>query len=154
MLMIDPETLFGLAGGLILPLWLLLIASLWIQRLQAATDWVAFIGLPLLFGVLYLLLMGPHVPFEEGGFGSLAEVRALFAHDERLLAGWLHFLVFDYFVGGWIARDQRQQPVHALLIVPCLILCFLAGPLGLLLYLLLRACGRLLQAGAQTRAAT
>ncbi len=144
MLMIEPEVLFGLAGGLMLPLWLFLIASLWLQRLQAPADWIAFVGLPVLFGLLYLLLMGPHVPFEEGGFGSLAEVRALFAHDERLLAGWLHFLVFDYFVGAWIARDQRSEPVHALLIVPCLLLCFLAGPVGLLLYLLLRVAGRIL----------
>lgn len=148
MLWIEPQSLFGHAGTLMLLLWLLLIASLWMRRLQPLADWVAFIGLPLLFGVLYLLLMGPHVPFDEGGFGSLAEVRALFAHDERLLAGWLHFLVFDYFVGGWIARDQRSAPVNAFLIVPCLLLCFLAGPVGLMLYLLLRTAGRLLQSRA------
>lgn len=152
MLWMEPQSLFGHAGSLMLLLWLLLIASLWVPRLQAAADFAAFVGLPLLFGILYLLLMGPHVPFDEGGFGSLAEVRLLFADDERLLAGWLHFLVFDYFVGGWIARDQRKEPVNAFLIVPCLLLCFLAGPMGLMLYLVLRSGGRLLRSRARAAA--
>ena len=42
---------------------------------------------------------------EGGGFGSIAEVRALFANDSALAAGWLHYLAFDLFVGAWIARE-------------------------------------------------
>jgi len=75
---------------------------------------------------------------EGGGFGSIGEVRILFANDSALTAGWLHYLAFDLFVGTWIARDGLAARVPALLIIPCLALTFLFGPAGLLLFLLLR----------------
>ena len=131
-----PADLFALTSTLMAPLWLVLTLSLFIARLEPIAQWVARIGLPLAFGGLYAAALLPHVPFESGGFGSLAELRTLFADDWLLLAGWVHYLVFDYFVGAWIARDTA--PVPRLLVVVCLAACFLAGPLGLLIYLLLR----------------
>lgn len=142
MLWIDPSTLFSLAGQTMLVLWLLLIVSLWLTHLQAVADAVSLWLLPVVFGLLYVLLLTPGLPFEQGGFGSLEQVRILFADDHMLMAGWLHFLVFDYFVGGWIARDQRREPIWAIAVVPALLLSFLAGPAGLLLYLLTRQIGR------------
>ena len=63
---------------------------------------------------------------------------ALFASDAALVAGWLHYLAFDLFIGAWIVRDGTARAVHPLLILPCLPLAFLFGPTGLLLYLLVR----------------
>jgi hypothetical protein len=51
-----------------------------------------------------------------------------------LLAGWIHYLAFDLFVGSWEARDARQRGVPHLALVPCLALTFLFGPAGWLLY--------------------
>lgn len=56
-----------------------------------------------------------------------------------LLAGWLHFLAFDLFVGAWQVRTARRDALPRLLVVPCLALTFLFGPAGLLAFLALRA---------------
>jgi len=55
-----------------------------------------------------------------------------------LLAGWVHYLAFDLFVGSWEARDALSHRIPHLAVIPCLLLTFLFGPAGLLLYLLLR----------------
>ena len=75
----------------------------------------------------------------EGGFGTLAEVKALFRVDALLLAGWIHYLAFDLFVGAWIVRDSQTHDLRHLLVIPCLFFTLMAGPFGLLLYLGLRA---------------
>ncbi len=73
-----------------------------------------------------------------GGFGSIEQVRTLFANNAALTAGWLHYLAFDLFVGCWIVREGLDAGVPRLLIIPCLILTFMVGPVGLLLFLVLR----------------
>jgi len=92
-----------------------------------------------LFGIAYSALI--YQGFGEasgGGFGSITQVRALFASDAGLLAGWIHYLAFDLFVGAWITRDARKQGIrHWVIIVP-LIMTFMLGPLGFLVYFLIR----------------
>ena len=73
-----------------------------------------------------------------GGFGSIAQVRALFANDAALTAGWFHYLAFDLFVGTWIAPEGLAAGVLPIVLVLCLLLTFLFGPAGLLLFLALR----------------
>ncbi len=73
-----------------------------------------------------------------GGFGSIEEVRKLFSSDAALLAGWLHYLAFDLFVGAWITRDARRVGIpHWAIILP-LLLTFMLGPAGFLVYFLMR----------------
>ena len=55
-----------------------------------------------------------------------------------LLAGWTHYLAFDLFIGGWEVRDAQRRGIPHLLVVPALVLTFLFGPAGLLLYLAIR----------------
>ena len=62
-------------------------------------------------------------------------MRLLLSSPQALLAGWVHYLVFDLWVGSWEAEDNSLP--HWLLL-PCLALTFLAGPTGLLLYHLLK----------------
>jgi hypothetical protein len=62
-------------------------------------------------------------------------VRALFENPWLLLAGWTHYLAFDLFIGGWEVRDAQRRGIPHLLVVPALVLTFLFGPAGLLLYL-------------------
>jgi hypothetical protein len=75
---------------------------------------------------------------EGGGFGSLAEVMVLFTSKPAVMAGWIHYLVFDLFVGAWEARDAKRLGFPHWLLIPCLILTLLLGPVGLALYLTLR----------------
>ena len=76
---------------------------------------------------------------EGGGFGSIAEVRALFVSDPVLIAGWVHYLAFDLFVGTWIAVEADKRGYNRLLQAPMLIATFMFGPIGLLLFYLTRA---------------
>ena len=93
------------------------------------------IAVPVLLGVVYVVLIALSLPGSDGGFSSLAGVRALFVDPRALLAGWTHYLAFDLFIGGWQARDAQDRGIPHLLIVPALVLTFLFGPAGLLLYL-------------------
>ena len=99
---------------------------------------VAAVGLPLTLAALYAVLVGQHWGESEGGFGSLADVAKLFANPSVLLAGWIHYLVFDLFTGAWEVRDAQRHAVPHWAVVPCLILTFMFGPAGLLLYFVLR----------------
>ena len=119
--------------------WLGLLVSLFVTSARPIAQAAARFLIPALLAIAYgLLIWTGFGEAEGGGFGSIAEVRALFASDSALAAGWLHYLAFDLFVGSWIAADRIECGVPALLVVPCLILTFLFGPLGLLLYLALR----------------
>jgi hypothetical protein len=54
------------------------------------------------------------------------------------MAGWIHYLLFDLFVGAWEVRDAVRRDVPHWLVVPCLILTLILGPIGLLLYVVVR----------------
>lgn len=130
------ELVFSLANTTALLGWLLLV-------ILGPRRWVAplITGaiLPLLFAVLYGSLLAVHWgDAPGGGFGSLAQVAALFANRWLLLAGWVHYLAFDLFVGSWQVRDARANGIPHWFVIPCLILTFLFGPTGLLLYFLIR----------------
>jgi len=107
-------------------------------------------------GGLYLTLMGLNLIGADGGFSSLAEVARLFENPSLLLAGWVHYLAFDLFIGAWEVRDARRLGIPHLLVVPCLVLTFMLGPVGLLLYLGLRVGLRrrwMMQAGSSSASA-
>jgi hypothetical protein len=137
--MIDPASFFSLAGLLAMAGWLGLLVALFVKSARppvwAATQLVVPAIICLAYG---LLIWNGRAAFGTGGFGSIVEVRALFTNDSLLAAGWLHYLAFDLFVGTWISRDGTERGVPALLILLCLPLTFMVGPLGLLLYLALR----------------
>ena len=137
--MIDPATAYDLGGKLVMLGWAGLLASLFIERARPAAQAAARLIIPALLAIAYgLLIWTGFGEAEGGGYGSISEVRALFASDSALTAGWLHYLAFDLFVGSWIVADGLKRHVPVLLILPCLPLTFLFGPLGLLLFILLR----------------
>jgi Domain of unknown function (DUF4281) len=134
-----PDLLFTLASTLALACWLALAASLFLRAMRRLTWRTTGVAVPAAFAVAYLVLLPlGFAEAPEGGFGSIAAVRALFASDAALTAGWLHYLAFDLFVGTFIARTGTESHVPPLLLLPCLALTFLFGPTGLLLFLVLR----------------
>lgn len=137
--MIDPETAFSLSGLIAMLGWAGLLAALFVKAARPYAWTAAAILIPALLAIAYILLIQEGMRAAEGGgFGSIGEVRALFANDSALAAGWLHYLAFDLFVGAWIAREGADSSVPALLLIPSLVLTFLFGPAGLLLFLILR----------------
>ncbi len=131
------ETIFSVCSGLAILGWLGLALA---PKLDLTRRLYPSVVAPLMLGLMYAYLMisfqGEAPP--EGGFGTLEEVKALFSIDALLLAGWIHYLAFDLFVGAWILRDSQDHQINHLLILPCLFFTLMAGPVGLLLYLALR----------------
>ncbi|WP_422371520.1 ABA4-like family protein [Hoeflea sp.] len=129
------ETLFSIAGAVAMAGWLALLASPFAPRLA---DRIASVAVPLALSVVYAGLVLANWSAAEGGFDSLDNVALLFQSRELLLAGWIHYLAFDLFVGAWEVRTARAEKIRFLLVVPCLILTFLFGPVGFLVFQALR----------------
>ncbi|MEM7077045.1 MAG: ABA4-like family protein [Pseudomonadota bacterium] len=131
------ETIFSLCSAIAMLGWAGLV---FLPRLTFTRDLLAPVIAPLLIGVIYATLMLVYIERApaEGGFGSLDEIAALFSVRELLLAGWIHYLAFDLFVGAWIVKDAQEQGIHHLLVVPTLAATLMAGPAGLLIYWILR----------------
>ena len=106
------------------------------------TDGVAGFVIPLLLSVAYAGLIAAFWATAEGGFSSLDDVRLLFQTPGLLLAGWLHYLAFDLFVGAWEVRTARAEGIPHLFVIPALVLTFLFGPAGFFLFVVIRAIAR------------
>lgn len=124
------ELIFSTAGLLAMLGWLLLLVSPWIP---VWSDRIAGLAIPVMLAMVYGAIIVLR-PASSGGFGSFAEVTELFANPQALMAGWVHFLAFDLFVGAWICRKARAEGVRFWLVVPCLPVTFLLGPAGFLLF--------------------
>jgi membrane protein insertase Oxa1/YidC/SpoIIIJ len=99
--------------------------------------------IPLALACVYATLVATHWGEGPGGFSTLTAVAQLFTNPWMLLAGWIHYLAFDLFIGAWEVRDSVQHRVSHFLVIPCLILTFLFGPIGLLLYFIIRTLRRI-----------
>ena len=62
----------------------------------------------------------------------------LFTSERAVLAGWVHYLAFDMFVGLWITLDAQRIGLKRTILIPVQILTFMLGPMGLGLYLMIR----------------
>jgi hypothetical protein len=135
------ETLFTTGNLAATAGWLLLLVALFAPGLRATAFVVCGIVMPALLSAAYLgLLSMAFASPPPGGvdFGSLAGVQALLTSDVGATTGWYHYLAFDMVIGTWIARDGLSRGVWRLALLPALVLTFLAGPVGLLTYLVLR----------------
>jgi len=141
MMALPPDLVFSIANAAALTGWLALLLSPQGSRRAPWARRYAGRLLPLALAVLYVAMIATHWR-GEGGFGSLAEVSALFAVPGALAAGWIHYLAFDLFVGAWIAQRGGELGLPHAALVPVLLLSFLFGPAGLLGFVLLRALWR------------
>ncbi len=131
-----PEVIFKYANLLAMAGWVILI---FLPRRWPALFWVPQFWIPGVLALGYSGFILANFGTTDGGFGSISEVRALFASDSLLLAGWLHYLAFDLFIGAWIARRADEAGVHRLIQAPILAATFMFGPMGLVLFFLTRA---------------
>ncbi|HYJ37307.1 MAG TPA: abscisic acid-deficient protein Aba4 family protein, partial [Chitinophagaceae bacterium] len=68
----------------------------------------------------------------------LPGVMELFTQPGIVVAGWVHYLAFDLMIGIFIRRNAIKHRINHWLIVPSLLFTFMLGPIGLLLYLIIR----------------
>jgi prepilin signal peptidase PulO-like enzyme (type II secretory pathway) len=129
------DKIFSIANLIAMLGWiLLLVAPRWIVTRKVVLSG----AIPLLLAGAYLILIVLFFGKSDGGFGSLPEVMKLFTNEWATLAGWIHYLAFDLFVGTWEVKDAQARGISHWFVIPCLILTFLLGPIGFLLYSILR----------------
>jgi hypothetical protein len=146
--MMSPNLVFSIANFVALCCWLMLAVlpgKKWVSSV------VAGVAVPAVLAAVYTIIIALTFSGAEGGFSSLPDVARLFNNPWLLLAGWIHYLAFDLLVGSWEVRDARDRGISHILVLPCLILTFLFGPAGWLLYLGVRSLyGRAAQPQLQT----
>ncbi|MEL6305201.1 MAG: ABA4-like family protein [Bacteroidota bacterium] len=128
---------FSISNLIVLPMWLLMLAlPKWkVTRFLIDTKIV-----PVLLSLIYAFYIG--ISLYVGGtmdFGSLASVMDLFTKENAVLAGWVHYLAFDLLVGMWMLDQNRNLSIHQLLMVPCLLGTFMFGPVGFLLFIIIKS---------------
>lgn len=131
---------FLAAQGLALLGWAPLFALPWCGRRRALR--IAR-GTALCLCLLYLCFFLPHaaqIPRDEGY--SLAAIGRAFDVRALLLAGWIHYLAFDLWVGAWQAEHAGRRGLRHRLLAPCLFATMMVGPLGLLCYAAAATLGR------------
>jgi len=131
---LTPEQLFTWTGQAVFYGWMILIFLPRIKTLFFIPQYL----IPITVGLLYGGLMLAHFSSSDGGFGSIVDLRTLFENDFVLLAGWVHYLAFDLFVGAWIADKSDAIELSRLIQAPILMTTYLFGPVGLVIFLSIR----------------
>jgi len=139
------EFLFGFTNVVALAGWVALALLPRGPKIMAILLYVGVASLCLVYALLFGLVVGgaidPGLAAGAGGggnFTSIAGIRALFMSDAGVVIGWTHYLAFDLFVGLWIAKDADHKGFSRLVQLPFLIATLIAGPIGLLLWLIVR----------------
>ena len=128
------DGLFRICNSVALLAWILLVGLGWKRWVSGLVTGVL---VPVLLAVAYLSIV--ITQWGQGGdFNSLQGVATLFSNRWMLLAGWIHYLAFDLFIGSWETRNAARLGIRHWFVAPCLLLTFLFGPVGLLLYLAMR----------------
>ena len=138
-------TIFSITNLIALVAWPLLILG---PRGPRTSAIILYFGVGLLclaYAAMFGLLFGGIVDparvagaAGQGSFTSIEGIRSLFMSDGGIVIGWTHYLAFDLFVGQWIAKDADHKGFARWVQAPVLLLTFLAGPAGLLLWLIVR----------------
>ena len=143
-----PKTLFKIANNGVLPVWILMaIAPDWQYTFNVVLAMVSFMAMINVFGIVELFRKTKAKNDEKDAFRedkvhfySLRGAVTLFrtAPIRLVLAGWMHFLVFDMLVGHGMAVDAVEQGIPRILVAPCLFITMWIGPSGVVLYCILR----------------
>ena len=130
--------LFSLTFAVAAPFWALMILLprwSWTRRIIASP--LIVLPVVLIYALLVVPAFGEVLPAVASP--TLGGVRELLGTADGAAAAWAHMLAFDLFVGRWSWLDSRTRGVPALIMSPVLLLTILLGPLGLLVYLVVRA---------------
>ena len=134
------ENIYYIANIGVIPCWLLLI---FLPAHFITKFLVKSVIIPLLLSTAYIYIVY-QIYITENIFEvfslyfGLNELYSLFSNEGFLLIFWLHFLTISLFTGNWIANDARIYSVSKILTVISLIATYFSGPLGLVLYWIIR----------------
>lgn len=123
----DTATFFKIANNTAMLGWLmLLIVPKWKYTIPTVVSFIIFF-----LSISYTFIIIKAFPFiKPDVFSSLSTIRNLFANDTALLAGWIHYLAFDLFVGVYIVKEAHKFEINRLIVIILLPLTFIFGPIG------------------------
>ena len=131
----SPEKVFRTVNLIAIVPWLLMMV---LPKTDITKTVINSNVFPLTLALVYAFYIFTNLGKSGGNFMTLAGVEKLFSKREVLLAGWVHYLVFDLFVGAWEWRDALQHNISHWILVPCLLLTLMFGPVGFLVYFMVR----------------
>ena len=135
------ETIYLWANFGVLPFWLMLI---FIPNSKVTQIFVNSVILPLILATAYVYTIYQTILLDEPIFDvfrlylNLDSLYTIFATESFLLVFWLHFLALNLFLGSWVSRDGFKYGMPSSLEFIPLILIYFTGPVGLVLYWLMR----------------
>ena len=135
------ENIYFWSNLLVLPYWLMLI---FIPNYKFFQFTLNIILIPIILAIAYgytiyqsYLLKEPFLDIFSL-YTRLDSLYALFSSENFLLDFWLHFLAINFFLGSWMSRDAIKYNITKRLVFIPLILIYLTGPLGIVLYWFIR----------------
>ena len=134
------ENIYLVANWGVIPFWLLLVV---VPNHSLTNFFAQSIIAPLLLAIGYIYLS--YIVYLEGNifdgfelYNGLDGLYSMFANEAFLLIFWLHFLAISLFTGAWIVRDSKRYFIPKIITIPSLILTYFSGPIGLVIYWLIR----------------
>jgi hypothetical protein len=132
------ELIFKILNASIIPFWILLaffVHTDLTKKLLFNYSIHLFLSI---FYLVFIILGMVENAGGEGGMDTMEHLRIGFLNDKVLLAAWAHYLIFDLFVGTWIAKKCLEEGISNWIKIPSLFLTLLFGPIGFLLFNVLR----------------
>ena len=129
------QSFFFFANNVALIGWALLLVGPRSPRLAAI---ILYFGVGLLCLAYAAMFVAQFDAIVAGDFLSIKGIRALFQSDGGVVLGWTHYLAFDLFIGQWIAKDADHKGFSRWVQAPILLLTLLTGPIGLLVWFVIR----------------
>ena len=135
------ENIYLWANFGVLPFWLMLII---IPKSKVTQIFANSIIIPLILSAAYVFVIYQTILLDESIFDvfklylGLDNLYTIFATESFLLVFWLHFLALNLFLGSWVSRDGVKYNISRNLVFIPLILIYFTGPLGLILYWIIR----------------
>ena len=135
------ENIYAWANFGVLPFWFMLI---FIPNSKITQIFVNSVILPLILASAYCFAIYQAILLDEPIFEifklylDFDILYTIFATESFLLIFWLHFLALNLFLGSWVSRDGIKYSIPRGLISVPLILIYFTGPLGLVLYWMIR----------------
>ena len=131
-----PTEVFSIANMIAMPMWVLM---LFFSKWKVTQFLIDFKVIPLALAFMYAIYIFQAIQISGMmDFGSLTSVITLFTEENAVLAGWIHYLAFDLIVGMLVLDQNKELKINQLVMAPCLFLTFMLGPIGFLLFMIIK----------------
>ena len=131
----DVDRIFIFASSIAFISWSLLFIYPYSTRIRQ----ILYGGVVTCFSLLYTgLFISYFDPESFQSFSTLSGLVSLFSNKEAVLLGWIHYLAFDLLAGLYISQDAEKNKLGPWIIRPMFFFTFMTGPLGFLLYTIIR----------------